>query len=233
MEFGLAILFYCLVILSSAMTMPWQKLLTLGLPAAAAFEVAFNSPALAKVVLVAALLGLVTTWNAVFLAATRVLFALGRARIIPSSFGKAHPRFSSPTVATVFVGIVASGGVFLGRKAILPIINVAGTCLAFAFFLSCLGVIKMRRARPEEHRPYRVPGGTVTAGAAAAGALFIVCLSLYQPYANARGAFPLEWSLFLGWAILGALFWALAYKIRRAVDEPRRHDLILGGATLE
>ncbi len=230
---GIAALFYSLVILACSMTMPWEKLLALELPAAGAFEAAFGSTALAKAVLGAALLGLVTTWNTVFISASRVLFALGRARIISAALARVHPDFGSPTRAVLLVGGVASGGLFLGRSAIIPIINVAGTCLAFAFFLTCLGVIKMRRTRPNQPRPYRVPGGTATACVAAAGALFMVCFSLYQPYLNARGTFPLEWILLLGWAIVGALFWALAHKIRDTVSESERRELILRGAALE
>ncbi len=229
---GIAALFYSLVILSCSMTLPWEKLLALELPAAAAFETAFRSPALAKVALLAALLGLVTTWNTVFISASRVLFALGRARIISPAFARVHAGFGSPTTAVLFVGVVASSGLFLGRSAIIPIVNVAGTCLAFAFLLSCLSVIKLRRTRPDLPRPYRVPGGTATAAVAAAGSLFMICFSLYQPYVNARGTFPLEWILFLGWAVLGALFWALAHKIRRAVSESERRGLILGSTTV-
>jgi amino acid transporter len=225
---GIAALFYSLVILACSMTMPWERLLALELPAAGAFEAAFDSPALAKVVLLAALLGLVTTWNTVFISASRVLFALGRARVISAALARVHSDFGSPTTAVLFVGGVASGGVFLGRSAIIPIVNLAGTCLAFAFFLTCLGVIRMRRKRPELPRPYRVPGGSATATLATVGALLMVCFSLYQPYLNGQGIFPLEWMLLLVWAVLGALFWALAHKVRRMVNESERRKLILG-----
>jgi len=96
LSLGLATAFYCLIILASSMTTPWQGLLTMDLPAARAFEVGLRSTLLAKVVLLAALLGLIATWNAVFFAAARVLFALGRARIIHPSFGKIHPAYGSP-----------------------------------------------------------------------------------------------------------------------------------------
>ena len=55
------------------------------------------SPFLGRVVLVAGILGLLTTWNAIFLAASRVVFALGRARLIPPVFGRVHARFESPS----------------------------------------------------------------------------------------------------------------------------------------
>ena len=50
--------FYILVIVSGAMVVPWQELVAFEqLPAAAAFEAAFASPMLGRIVLIAAVLG--------------------------------------------------------------------------------------------------------------------------------------------------------------------------------
>ena len=54
---AVAAAFYVLVIVSSAMTMPWRDLLVLPMPAAEGFRRAFHSELLAQVVLVAAVLG--------------------------------------------------------------------------------------------------------------------------------------------------------------------------------
>jgi len=223
-----AAVFYLLVILSASMATPWQKLLGFELPAASAFEAAFRSPLLAKVVLLAGLCGIITTWNTVFIFASRVIFALGRARIIPSVFGKIHPSFESPFVSIIFVSVLGSLGVFLGKNAIIPIVNMAGSCYALAFLLSCLGVIKLRLTRPEQHRPYRVPGGKLTAAVGVIASSFMLFLALYRPYIRAKGAFPIEWALIIGWSLLGLLFWGLARKIRLQVSESERRKLILG-----
>jgi APA family basic amino acid/polyamine antiporter len=228
---GLAAAFYCLIILASSMTTPWQSLLTMDLPAAGAFERGLRSALLAKVVLLAALLGLIATWNAVFFAAARVLFALGRARIIHPSFGAIHPVYGSPANAVLFVGAVGACAVFIGRSAIIPIVNVGSTCLAGAFLLTCLAMIRMRRRKPDHSRPYAVPGGTWTAGVAVFFCLGILALSLYQPYADTLGSVPLEW-IFLGlWIVIGMLFWRFAHRGREAVSTQERRRLILGDAT--
>ena len=96
LSIALAAAFYALVILSAAMTTPWRDLLDLELPAAGAFQIAVDSPVMAKVVLGVALLGLITTWNAVFIAGSRVLFALGRARLLPAWFSRVHPVHGTP-----------------------------------------------------------------------------------------------------------------------------------------
>ena len=231
---GGAMIFYLLVILSASMSTPWQRLLDFDLPAAGAFEAAFKSQLLAKAVLFAALCGIITTWNTVFISASRVIFALGRGRIIPPIFGKVHPKSGAPSNSVLLVGVLAFLGIFWGRNAIVPIINVGASCFALAFLLTCLGVIKLRRTRPDLHRPYRIPGGIVTAAIGFLIALFMFILSLYQPYTNSKGSFPLEWAVILGWTAIGALFWISARKIRNQVSESERRKLILGeNASLE
>lgn len=219
--------FYCLIILACSMSLPREQLAALNLPVAQVFTAAYNLPVLTKMVLIAALLGNFTAWNGVIVSGSRILFALGRAQIIWSGFGNVHPVFRSPATAVVFVGVVASLGVFLGRSAIVPIVNLASACFALGYLLICLGVLKLRRTRPEAARPYRVPGGVVTAVLAVAGSLFMLFLSLYQPYVDAKGQFPLEWTCLIGWGVLGAIFWIVAKKLRSGVTEQQRRKLII------
>jgi amino acid transporter len=223
---GAAGIFYCLVIVACSMTMPWREILVLDLPAATAFENGLQSPVLAKVVLLAALLGLVTTWNAVFLCGSRVAFSLGRARILPAMFGRIHPRFQSPSVAVAFTGMVAGLLVFLGRPALLHLVNVAATCLAFGFVLTSVAVLRLRRSRSEADRPYAVPGGRATALLASCGSFLVLLLSLYLPYQG--GGFPIEWGILLAWIGLGVGFWLGGRSIRESLPEAERRERILG-----
>ena len=131
-------------------------------------------------------------------------------------------------MAILFVGLLGVAGVFWGRNALVPVINVGSSCFAFAYLLTCLGIIKLRISRPGQHRPYRTPGGIVTAAVGFAISLVMLVYSLYQPYANAKGSFPIEWAIILGWSALGMLFWILARKIRHQISEPERRKLILG-----
>ena len=228
---AVAAAFYVLVILSSSMTMPWRELITLPMPAAEGFRRAFNSDLLAQVVLAAAVLGLVTTWNSVFMFASRVLFTLGRARLVTPLLGEAHPHHGSPATAVLFVGVVSAAAVLLGRGALIPIVNVAGICLAAAALLICVGVIRFRRLAPAAVRPYRVPGGTVTAGLAALVCLWMVAWGLIEP-ALATGV-PIEWLVLGGWAALGAVMWAIAGATRGSLTETERRRLVVGDTAKE
>lgn len=84
----------------------------------------------------------------------------------------------------------------------------------------------MRKKRPEQHRPYRIPGGIFIPVIGVVASFFMFLLTLYQPYVNAKGSFPLEWVFLLVWATLGILFWFIARKIRAQVSEPERRRLI-------
>ncbi len=223
--------FYVFVIIACSMIMPWQELVRLPMPAAEGFRRALGSELLAQVVLAAAVLGLVTTWNSVFIFASRVLFTLGRARLLAPAFGRVDRRHGSPTAAVLFVGVVSAAAVALGRGALLPIVNVAGVCLAAAALLICIGVVRYRRVAPDVVRPYRVPGGSLTAGLAAIVCVLMVVWALVEPALT--GGVPLEWIVLGGWSVLGAILWVAAGRTRTVIDETERLGLIVERATGE
>jgi amino acid transporter len=228
LSIGAACAFYLLCILSASMAVPWKRLVSLELPAASAFKAGFRSSLLAKAVLCAGLLGIITTWNTCFIVAVRIIFSLGRARIISPAFGRIHPVFKSPYPAVLFVGAMGSLGTLLGKSAIVPVANVAGATIALAYVSTCFVLVKLRRVRPDDDRPYRIPGGVVTAAVGMLSAFFMFFLALYHPFVSAKGHIPMEWIVILVWAALGLLFWFWAGKIRDTVSEAERYQLILG-----
>lgn len=228
LSLSVAIAFYFLVIISASMATPWRDLISHELPIVAAFRIAFQSSTLANLILTAGLFGIITAWNAVFIAGSRVLFALGRAHVIGSSFGSVHPIFRSPFVAVLFVGGAGLAAILLGRTAILPIANVGSSCFAFAYLVTSFGMLRLRLRRPEAERPYRAPGGIFTPIVASLGSLFMLVMTLYQPYAAAKGSIPLEWKLLAIWMLLGAGFWFGARRIRSEMTEADRRRVVLG-----
>ena len=143
-----------------------------------------------------------------------MLYALGRAQILPGKFAHLHPRFGSPTTAIGFVGLVSAGGILLGRGAIGPVVNVASTCFAVGYLVVCVGVLRVRRAYPAVERPYRVPGGQATAFVASVAAAGMILLSLQGPATAARGRIPLEWLVLAAWSAIGAGVWAITRRQR-------------------
>ncbi len=231
MQVILAAVFYSLVTIAAAMAVPWTTLIGKPLPVAEAFRVAFGSDLAAKLVLFTGLLGLLTTWNAVLLAGSRVLFALGRARMIHARFGTVDPVTGTPTFALMFAGLVSIAGLALGRRALLPLLTVTAISQAAAFVLVSVGVVKLRRTHPELRRPYRVPGGVPVALLAAAGASVALYLAVAEPYRTRTAAgIPLEWWLLIGWGVVGFIFWTASGRHRQGLSDDERRRLLLGGS---
>jgi basic amino acid/polyamine antiporter, APA family len=226
----IAIGFYCVVIIAASMAAPWQELAHHEMATVQAFRIAFRSPVWANLVLIAGLFGIMTAWNAVFIAASRVLFALGRARVIGAPFGRVHRKFGSPFVSILVVGTLGLASVFLGRGAIAPIANIGSFGFAFAYFITAFGMLRLRHTRPDAPRPYRARFGIATSVIASIGSLFMLVMSLYLPYADSNRGVPLEWKLLLVWVILGAAFWLSARGIRNQMTEADRHRVMTGEA---
>jgi amino acid transporter len=111
-------------------------------------------------------------------------------------------------------------------------VSIAGLGFALAFLSTALVALRLRHTRPDLPRPYRMPGGRITAVLAVAGSIFVLFLALYQPWIDSRGAFPLEWTVLLSWTVLGGVFWLLARRVRDQADESERRRLILGEAVV-
>ena len=217
--------FYVLVVLAAGMVTPWQSLIDEKLPTATAFRSAFASPALANLVLCAGVIGLLTSWNGFFLAGTRVLFSLGRARIIDHRFGEVHPRFGTPVHATIFSGLVTALAACLGRGALLAFINVGSFCISVAFVGVALSLLRLRVIAPKMERPYRLPAGKLVAGSAAAGSLLVV-LAMVIP-ASPAVLRPIEWAILAGLCLCGIAFWTMGRPQRETIPEEDRARLIL------
>ena len=220
--------YYALAAISAGMVAPWRDMASQPLPVAVAFRQAFGSPVLARVVLTAGLFGIITVGNGASIAASRLLFALGRARLITPTFTRLHPQTGAPTTAILFVTIFALLGSFLGRGGIAPIVNVGAAAGSFAYLLTSLSVWRLRRSDPNRTRPYRMPAGLVIAPLAVVGSLFLLWSSLRQHWVDAGQTLPLEWVVMTVWAVVGLLMWRAAAGPRQDLDPIEQRRIVLG-----
>ena len=196
-------LFYCLIILASSALRPWQELPSQALPVTAAFESALPNGLAARMVLIAATISLIKTWNALHLSASRLLLAQARSGLLPSMLQQVDPGHGIPRNAVLFVGAVTCFGVSLGRGAIIPIINMSTVCVAVTVVL-CLVALLHLRGRLQGRPEFRVFGGTFVIVLAMIGASGAAVMAAVAPFSAADGM-PLELKLLAGWALLGAL----------------------------
>lgn len=220
--------FYIVLIWSVGFVQPWGETVKGDLATASAFKAAFAQyPVFGNLVLLAALAGLITSWNGFFLAGSRVLFAMGRGRIISSKFAAVHPEYGTPKYAIYFAGFVTIAGAFMGNKALSTIIEVGSVCIIVAFLGVSVSFVSLRQKFPDAHRPYKSPLGLSTgiiAGVASLGMLYVAL----RPFdSNAGLSSSAEWYTLAGLTALGALVYFAGVKSRDSVTKKERDYLVL------
>jgi APA family basic amino acid/polyamine antiporter len=102
-----------------------------------------------------AVLGLGSVVLVMLLGQSRVFYAMSRDGLIGPWAGKVHPRFRTPYLSTIYVGVVVALITATFPIQILGELVNIGTLLAFV--LVCLGVWVLRRKRPDLDRPFKTP----------------------------------------------------------------------------
>jgi APA family basic amino acid/polyamine antiporter len=221
MPFGIIMsLVICTVLyiaLSAVMTgiAPWKTLGTAE-PMITALTYADGPPRLLAVSRFIIALGAVIAMGSVLLVfqlgQPRIFFSMARDGLLPPFIAKVHPRFKTPYVGTILTGIfVATFAAFANIAEVVDLTNI-GTL--FAFVLVSIGVMVLRVAEPDRHRPFRVPFVPVTP-------LISVVACLYLMFKLPR----LTWERFGVWLLVGLAIYFL-YSVRhsrlRAADAAAR-----------
>ena len=109
------ILFYTIVIAAVGYVAPWRELTGERFMTAVAFERAVGSRWIVSVILAAALLSLFKVFNGNLVAASRIVFAMGRRGLVDARVGQVHARNQTPSVAVICVG-AGHRGVHVSRR---------------------------------------------------------------------------------------------------------------------
>ena len=103
-------------------------------------------PWFALLVKIGAIAGLSSVMLVLLYGQTRIFYTMARDGLIPPVFAQVHPKFKTPWINTLIVGVLACGFAgFMGLDQLANLTNV-GTLLAFA--IVCITVIYLRFARP-------------------------------------------------------------------------------------
>jgi APA family basic amino acid/polyamine antiporter len=136
--------FYMIVIAAVGFVAPWRALTSEPFMTAVAFQHAVGSRWIVSVILSAALLSLFKCFNGNFVAATRLLFAMGRRGLVDGRLGSVHPLNQTPATAVVSVGAATALCMFLGSAILVPISEVGSVACATGWFAVCAAYLWMR-----------------------------------------------------------------------------------------
>ncbi|MDT3766103.1 amino acid permease [Priestia filamentosa] len=179
---------YVLVCLVMTGVVPYTEL---NVPEAMAYVLhAVGQDAVAGIVTIGAIIGIMAVIFAYIYAATRVLFSMSRDGLLPKSFSKTNEKTGAPVFSTWLIGIISSviGGV-INLKELSNLANI-GALLTFG--MVGVGIIILRKTHPNLERGFRVPLVPVLP--------LVSCLCCLFLMVNLPGS---TWLYFSGWLVLG------------------------------
>jgi APA family basic amino acid/polyamine antiporter len=110
---------------------------------------------LAKVIKIGAIIGLTSVVLVLMYAQTRIFYTMARDGLLPHIFSRVHPKFKTPWINTMVVGLVTAVAAGFFDINVLGDMTSVGTLAAFA--IVCLSVIYLRRTAPDLPRGFSVP----------------------------------------------------------------------------
>ena len=143
---------------------------------------------------IGALGGLSSTMVVMLLGQSRVFFSMSKDGLLPKVFSKVHPKFRTPWISSLIVGLVVAGFASTVPLAALGEMTSIGTLLAF--IIVCAGVWTLRVRRPELMRPFHAPWMPVTS---ILGIVISFGMMLFLPLAT--------WIRLFVWLVVGMVIY--------------------------
>ena len=111
---------------------------------------------LAKCIKIGAIAGLSSVVLVLMFGQTRVFYSMSRDGLLPKTLAKVHPKFKTPWINTLIVGVLVSLAAAVYDINKLGDLTSVGTLVAFG--LVCFSVIWLRSKRPDLPRHFKVWG---------------------------------------------------------------------------
>ena len=203
---SLAICTVLFVLVSAVMVgvVPYKQMLNQPAPLVVAIQAAAGRAAgtpwaplmngLTVLLTLGAVAALSSVMVVMMLAQPRIFLAMSKDGLMPKWAGIIHPRFKTPHVSTLVTGLVVAIAAGLTPIATLGTLVSIGTLMAFV--IVSIGVIVLRRTRPDLHRPFRMP---LVPLLPALSALVAFTLMLGLPRAT--------WERLIIWMAIGVVFY--------------------------
>lgn len=200
----LATTFYMVVIVAVASALGRADLAASELAAADGMAALWNSPAMGTLLVLGGVAGILTSWNAFLIGASRLLYAMAESGMLPRWFAHLHPRYRTPTHTLLLIGGLSILAPLFGRQMLVWLVDAGGFNIVIAFFLVAVSFLVLRRREPGMARPFRVAAGIPVGVAAAVASLGLAVL--YLPGMPAALIWPAEWVIVGGWWLVGLYF---------------------------
>ncbi|MDV6329232.1 amino acid permease [Asticcacaulis sp. 201] len=162
--------------------------------------------AISLLIKVGAVAGLSSVMLVLCFGQTRIFYTMARDGLLPAVFSKIHRKFRTPWLGTILLGImIAVAASFLPISLLGDLVSL-GTAVAFS--IVCLSVIYLRVKHPEMERPFKVPGGIVTAVLGILACLFLAYQNFSPMIDHYKRGNTLPLTILICYALVGLLIYA-------------------------
>ena len=209
----LAVTWYVLIVACVGAAMPVDRMIGLPLPTAAAMEAVFgNSPVMGKLLVLGGISGIITSWNAFYIAASRLISCMAKDGMLPVFLCAEHRRFHTPYRAILLIMALTVLSPLLGRNMLTWLSDAGGFATVIAYLIVSISYLVLRKKEPEMERPYSIRRWKMVGVLAAVLCVFM--LVMYMPGMPSALKWPYEWVIIGTWVILGVVL-ALANRLQR------------------
>ena len=214
---------YVTVILATASVMPWRQLVESRPVWATGTTVEMSLGLIGLSCLTVAVVAAVATGiNGFYMATSRLVFSMARARLLPNWFAYVHPVHGTPTHAIVFTAALSLLAPWFGRQVLTWVVDMSAVGTAFGYTYTCVAAYIVARSgliqvTKWERRIFIVGAGL------ALGCVLLLCV----PGMPAFMATP-SWIALGIWVALGFTIWCAQARSYSSIPTETLDRLILG-----
>ena len=225
----MSVSWYVLIVACVGAALPADKMLAEQLPTASAMQAVFgNNPLMGKLLVLGGISGIVTSWNAFYIGASRLIASMAQEGMLPRFLCAEHSRFRTPYRAIILIMAVTVCAPLLGRNMLVWLSDAGAFATVVAYLIVSVSFLVLRRKEPDMPRPYSVrrwkPVGII------AVLMCVFMLAMYMPGMPSALKWPYEWVIIGAWTLAGAVlalvnrFSAGRNSVPKEDSMPRRAD---------
>ena len=177
-------------------------------------------------------MGIATGLNGFYISTSRLMFAQGRAKFLPESFGQLHPKYRTPTVGIITTCCICLIAPWFGREVLLWIVDMASTGVAIAYFYCCAAAYRcFKWTEKSEGKNYEGCVSPFKKSLSALGAISALSFLALLFFPGSPGALktPSLIALMI-WGALGIAMYIKRRKFIHGVSEEHLNRMILASS---
>ena len=200
----MATAWYVLIVVGVSSSLGRGALESSSSPTADAMGALFNGSFFSNLLILGGIAGILTSWNALLVGGSRILYAMAESSMLPSWLGTLHPRYRTPSNAILLIGALSVISPWFGQSMLTWLVNAGSLNIVVAYVLVTVSFLLLRKNEPEMPRPFKA-GRRPYVGVVAL-LLGLGIAVQYLPGMPAGLSWPAEWLIVMLWWAAGILF---------------------------